>query len=137
MAAPGSWVRGDVSCIGSTACVVWVASTAATPDLVQEPWTIARHKPCITVQVINAKKKKVAQVLVIKGVPTDDQGAAALNRKYRQQTGKQVYKGGQGSAIWYMNGGWLAGREKHIDTGRCSMYAIDQATSPGSSRART
>jgi hypothetical protein len=44
--------------------------------------------------VVNAKKKKGAQMLVIKGVPTDDPKAAALNGKYRQQTGKQMYKGG-------------------------------------------
>jgi hypothetical protein len=65
-----------------------VASTAATPDLVHEPWTIITYKPCSTVQVINAKKKKGAQMLVIKGVPTDDPALAALNGKYRQQTGK-------------------------------------------------
>jgi hypothetical protein len=77
----GLWMLGDVSSIGSAACMMWVASTAATPDLVQEPWTIGHFKPCSTVQVINAKRKKGAQILVIKGVPTDDPETAKLNGK--------------------------------------------------------
>jgi hypothetical protein len=131
----GSWRLGQASCIGSAGCKMGVASTAATPDLVQEPWIIVQYKPCSTVQVIKAKKKKGAQLLVIKGVPTDDPETAKLNGKYRQQTGKQVYKGGQGSAIWYKNGEWRAGREKDIGTNICIMCAEDQATSPGAVKA--
>ena len=86
-------------------------------------------------QVINAKKKKGAQMLVIKGVPTDNPETAALNGKYRQQTGKQVYKGGQDSAIWYKNGEWRAGREKDIGTTIGKMCAKDQATSPSAVKA--
>jgi hypothetical protein len=95
----GSWRPGHVDCIGSAGCKMFVASTAATPDLVQEPWTIAHYKPCSTVKVINAKRKKGAQILVIKGVPATDPETAKLNGKYRQQTGKQVYKGGQDNAL--------------------------------------
>jgi hypothetical protein len=131
----GSWRLGVVTFIGTDACRMFVASTAATPDLVQEPWKIVHHKPCSTVQVIKAKRKKGAQVLVVKGVPTDDPVLEALNGKYRQQTGKQVYKGGQDSAIWYKNGGWHAGHEKHIDTSNCTMHAVDQATSPSAVKA--
>jgi hypothetical protein len=133
----GSWVLSQASCIGTDGCRMWVASTAATPDLVQEPWTITHFNPCSTVQVINAKKKKGAQMLVIKGLPTDDPEIAKLNGKYRQQTGKQVYKGGQGSAIWFNGkyGTWCAGREKDIGTGVCSVCAEDQATSPGAVKA--
>jgi hypothetical protein len=101
-------------------------------------------------QVIKAKKKKGAQMLVIKGVPTDDPVLPKVNGKYRQQTGKQVYKGGQGSAIWHTNSGWRAGREKerhrhrhmqHARRGpghfaRCGEGAMGSCHRAASSRAR-
>jgi hypothetical protein len=155
----GWWCVGEMVHIGTASCYMYVNDPAAvSPNATKELWQVSVMKPCSCVRVTKSKKKHT-KVVEVKGVPTDAQGVAVLNGKYRQQGrmmavlngkyrqqgrmigGRPTFKGGQYgcSTLWYdeHHGKWCATHERFVGVseGLCTLEAKDTALTPDKVKA--
>jgi hypothetical protein len=132
----GHWMVSSKAGVGGGGFVMSARDSAATPDRIVSPWLIGAGKhPDSSVRVRKFKNRETT--LILTGLSAQHVVADCMGRYTRQartHDKKPTYKGGRDKnmVIWFVEeeSVWCVGSEKHIGTGFCSMYAIDNAPTP-------